>query len=320
MKRLLSLLLSAAILAVIYSKIDLGELAAVFRRCDPGWLTGGLAMVVPLTLLTAYRLQILMPNQLTLPLKEAVGLILSASVLNMVLPSKMGDLAKAYFLGQRGHLSGSLAISLVIVEKTLDLLSLLVWCLFGLILLPKTGPLFWMLAGLIAGGILAGGLVLGSRRVAQVVFSALRSIGGPTVQLRVERVAEAWKEMRDAVWVNRPKLIYLSQVSFLIWFLHLVQVWLFILALKAPVPFLANLGLTPLAILAGLLPVTFAGIGTRDAALIFFYRAYFTAPVGAALGILCTSRYVLPALAGLPFFSRYVAELRRSRGLRWGSP
>ena len=312
MKKLLPLLVSAAILAVIYSTMDPGELAAVFRRCDWGWLAGGLAMVVPLTILTAYRLQLLMPDPSTLSLKEAVGLILSASVLNMVLPSKMGDLAKAYFLRQRGHLSGSLAISLVIVEKTWDLLSLLIWCLLGLVLLPKTGALFWVMAGLIAAGILAGSLVLGSHRAAEVVFSALRSMGGRRAHLKVGRVAEAWKEIRNSAWVNRPKLIYLSHLSLLIWFLHLVQVWLFILALNGQVSLLATLGLTPLAILAGLLPVTFAGVGTRDAALIFFYRAYLAAPVAAAVGILCTARYVLPALAGVPFFSRHIAELRRS--------
>jgi len=37
---------------------------------------------------------------------------------------------------------------------------------------------------------------------------------------------------------------------------------------------LTNLGLALLAILAGLLPLTFAGSGTCDAALIVFYQSY----------------------------------------------
>ena len=79
-------------------------------------------------------------------------------------------------------------------------------------------------------------------------------------------------------------------------------------ALNAFAPFLANLALAPLAILAGLLPLTFAGIGTRDAALVFLYRPYFDAPTAAALGLLCTARYILPALAGLPFAGKYFAR------------
>ncbi|MEE9195587.1 MAG: UPF0104 family protein, partial [Alphaproteobacteria bacterium] len=99
--------------------------------------------------------------------------------------------------------------------------------------------------------------------------------------------------------------------SVVIWFLHLLQIWIFILALGAWTPFLANLALAPLAILAGLLPLTLAGIGTRDAMLILFYAPYMAAPSGAALGILCTLRYVLPALAGLPFLGQYLGAVRR---------
>jgi uncharacterized membrane protein YbhN (UPF0104 family) len=63
-----------------------------------------------------------------------------------------------------------------------------------------------------------------------------------------------------------------------------------------------------------LLPLTLAGIGTRDAALILFYRPYLNAPTAAALGILCTMRYVLPALGGLPFLSSYLPSLRPAKG------
>jgi hypothetical protein len=86
----------------------------------------------------------------------------------------------------------------------------------------------------------------------------------------------------------------------------LLQIWFFILALNAWTPFLTNLALSPLAILAGLLPLTFAGVGTRDAALIAFYQPYFNAPTAAALGLLCTSRYLLPAIGGLPFLEQYL--------------
>jgi hypothetical protein len=43
--------------------------------------------------------------------------------------------------------------------------------------------------------------------------------------------------------------------------------------------------------------------------LIVLYQPYFAAPVAAALGLLCTTRYLIPALAGLPFLHRYVRKL-----------
>ena len=64
-------------------------------------------------------------------------------------------------------------------------------------------------------------------------------------------------------------------------------------------------------ILAGLLPVpTFGGAGTRDGALVALYAPYFAAPVALALGLLCTARYLLPAIGGLPFAGKYLAEVK----------
>jgi hypothetical protein len=59
-----------------------------------------------------------------------------------------------------------------------------------------------------------------------------------------------------------------------------------------------------------LFPLTFAGVGTRDAALVLFYAPYFASPTAAALGLLCTARYILPAIGGLPFAGGYLSRER----------
>jgi uncharacterized protein (TIRG00374 family) len=122
--------------------------------------------------------------------------------------------------------------------------------------------------------------------------------------------------MFDYFWQETAIFYKVAATSVFLWSLHLLQIWFFILALRAWAPFLANLALSPLAILAGLLPLTFAGVGTRDAALIFFYKPFFSAPVAAALGLLCTSRYLLPAIGGLPFLGQYLPTVRGIRSLR----
>jgi uncharacterized protein (TIRG00374 family) len=127
---------------------------------------------------------------------------------------------------------------------------------------------------------------------------------------KLDRFQTAWREMHEYLWGDTGRLSQLAATSVGIWFLHLVQIWLFIRALNAATPFLANLALAPLAILAGLLPLTFAGVGTRDAALIVMYEPFFKAPTAAALGLLCTARYLLPAIGGLPFLGQYLATIR----------
>jgi glycosyltransferase 2 family protein len=80
------------------------------------------------------------------------------------------------------------------------------------------------------------------------------------------------------------------------------------------VPFLDNMAFATLAILAGLLPFTMAGIGTRDAAILFLYAPWLSAGQAAVLGVLATLRYLLPAIAGLPFMGDYLDRRRMGDG------
>ena len=310
MKKLLSLLLSLIILAVIYWKIDFHGLIMVIRNCN-GWLmTISLGMVVPLTLLTAIRLQQLMPHGARLGFGEANRLILVASVMNIILPMKMGDIAKAYFLKNQAHLDGSYSLSLVIFEKACDMISLLLWCAFGLILYPKKDLFFWVMTGSVILGLITCLLLFSSRKFTQICFALMVYLVPKRFRSKLEKLHSSWDEMHDFFWSDKIQLFKIAGTSVFIWFLHLLQIWFFILTLKAWTPFLANLALAPLAILVGLLPLTFAGIGTRDAALIVFYHPFFNAPTAAALGLLCTLRYLLPAIFGLPFLGKYLPTIR----------
>lgn len=313
MKRFFSLVVSVTLLLIIYTKIDFTSLLAVFRKCDRTWMLVSLGMVIPLTMLTSWRLQQLTPKGANLGFMEANRLILGASVLNMVLPSKMGDIAKAYFMQDRGHLSGSLSLSLVVFEKTCDMLSLLLWCVFGLLLYPYKDPLFWAMTVAVLGGLVCGLLLLCYSQFAQMFFLIIGRILPKKVADKFKKISISWQEMHSYFWQDKKHLLKIAFTSIFIWFLHLLQIWLFIFALRAWTPFLANLALSPLAILAGLLPLTFAGIGTRDAALIFFYQDYFNEAIGAALGLLCTSRYFLPAIIGLPFLGRMLGVVRKKK-------
>jgi uncharacterized protein (TIRG00374 family) len=343
MKKLLSLLVSLGILALIYWKIGpahRAELVRIFRECDPLWMTLSLGMVVPLTLFTSWRLQQLMPDASSsfsssssssrrggekdedeekdegkisrgLSFAEANRLILVASVLNMVLPSKGGDIAKAYFMRDRSNLSGSLALSLVVFEKSCDMLSLLLWCVFGLALYPKHDAVFLGMTAIVAAMLFFGVLLLGSEKFAHIFFGLGARFAPGKMKGKFVKFGASWSEMHAYFWSSKARLAKVTITSVFIWFLHLLQIWLFIFALRATVPFLTNLALSPLAILAGLLPVpTFGGAGTRDGALVALYAPYFATPTALALGLLCTARYVLPALGGLPFAGQYFARIK----------
>jgi uncharacterized protein (TIRG00374 family) len=316
MKRIISIVVSLGILAVLYWKIDFAKVVPVFTNCSLSWLVASLLMVVPLTLLTAFRLCQLMPKGHPLGFLESNRLILLASVLNLVLPSKMGDMAKSVFMADRGHLRGSLALALVVFEKACDMLSLLVWCVLGLALYRDKDVLFWAMTAAVVAGFLGLALLLGSTHFAKFCFGMGEKFAPGKMKSKIATLHASWIEMHGYFWQDKAKLARIAANSLFIWFLHLVQIWMFTVAIRTDVPFLSNLALSPLAILAGLLPLTFAGVGTRDAALVFFYAPYMAAPSAAALGVLCTLRYVLPAILGLPFLGPAISQLGGLQRLR----
>ena len=66
----------------------------------------------------------------------------------------------------------------------------------------------------------------------------------------------------------------------------------------------------PLVMMASLVPLTLSGLGTRDAAIIVLYSPFMPAATAAALGLLIILRYLVPAIAGIPFTSRYLGRVR----------
>lgn len=302
MKRAASIGLSLLILAILWYHIDFRAILAAVGRANVYWLAGGLVCVIPLTLTTALRFGLL--TRRNLGLGATSRLTLAASTLNLLLPSKMGDLAKAWVLRNRYGYDGGQAFTLVVFEKLVDLTSLLFWGVIALFVEARGIAFVVAAAGL---GTLLGALllVLSPAGVAPGLLAAVASKLPRRIDRRATALADQWREMTASFWRKPRRAALVWAVSLALWASHLVQIWMFARALGPDVPLMDSMAGAALAILAGLLPFTMAGIGTRDAALVYFYAPWLSAAQGAALGVLATLRYLLPALAGLPFVHDY---------------
>ena len=105
--------------------------------------------VIPQTLVTAWRWQWMTADVYAMGLGESLRLILAGKALNALLPSKLGETSKAYFLKTHADVPLPQGVALVMLEKVLDVAGLCVMMLGGLLLHPQPGPIE-MLAGGIA--------------------------------------------------------------------------------------------------------------------------------------------------------------------------
>jgi uncharacterized membrane protein YbhN (UPF0104 family) len=287
---MLPVAVSLLLVAALWWQVDTDAILAAMRAAKPLWLIAGVLAVVPLTLGSAVRFQWLCRAAIGTAL--AGRLILAACTLNLFLPSKMGDLAKAWVLERRHGFERKFALSLVIFEKLLDLLALLAVGAVTLIAMGPRDPVFLSGAGLVAAGLLLLCVVLSPLAARFPVPNLLRPFAGE------------WHGLIRWFWSRPSRALGTIGFSVLLWAGHLAQFWLFAHAL-GPVPLVPAMGAATLSILVGLLPFTMAGIGTRDLAIVFFFQQWLSPAQCAALGLLATLRYLLPAIAGLPFVSDY---------------
>jgi uncharacterized protein (TIRG00374 family) len=312
-KPLISIGVSFIILGVIYWKIDIANIKDVLVQVDGSVFMGALLILIPTTLLSAFRFRMLLRGQNKPSLGLATKLILAGSTMNVVLPSKMGDMLKSVFMRDALDMRGSLAVSVVVFEKACDLLGLLAWCLLGLVVYAGDESFFIFLVLAIGGGLGVGILMLLSLSFADWFFRLVSKVAPSSMSDKFENLCKSWAEVHGFFWRSKRAVLSIVGVTLLIWFLHLLQIWLLATALHAPVPLLSSLGLSSLALLAGLVPLTLAGVGTRDAAAIYLFAPFMAAPAGAALGLTLTLRYVIPGLAGLPYLAEYLDVIRNSR-------
>jgi uncharacterized protein (TIRG00374 family) len=228
-------------------------------------------------------------------LRQAVFVKIAGSPIKFVVPMKMGEFFRAFYLSR--HLGHNLerALSSVLMEKVANMLAAGTFLVAGLAL---GGIRQWRWEALaVTAAFLAAFVLPGGRRLVAAMLGRL-SRG---LRRRCSDVLSALAELSLA----DKLVIFLYSLLFVL--TELVIAFLAFRALGMRVPVLAFLVFTPLSILASI--PTFSGIGTREAAAAWFFSAsgpflvdYGTPEARVLAGFLVTLIYYLfPTIVGLPW-------------------
>jgi hypothetical protein len=304
---LLSLLVSAGLIYLLYRTLNLREVGEALLTADRTWLVVSIGMILPITALRAIRFYWVAPAGALPGIGEAFKLTLVSSALNVFVPAKAGDLIKSYFVAKRSQTSPGVAIAIIVYERLCDMFGLIFWCLVGwMVGRPEVTSLpaaFWLLLGGL--GALCGILI--SSEWAAAMWRALMTRMIPNGKLRkLRQLAVGWPDLLEVLRTRRKWIV---PFSLLLWLAHLFQIWLFTVALSLSIPFTVCASLSAIALMAGQLPMTLAGLGTRDVALVVLLAAYMSPESAAAMGVLISTRNFLPPLIGIPLMRPYLASV-----------
>lgn len=295
-KLIISLVLTCTILVVLYSMVDVDTLGSVIAKGDPFWLAVYLLLFVPQIIMGGLRWQMVVEyfGDTRLGYGLATSHFLGACSANLIIPSKLGELVKGTWIktGDRKFLP----FFLVVLEKIFDILAVLAILTVALavvVLDPQYQPrsvLVPILGVLIVCWVIGLWLLRGTLLVRLVNRYVLKGDEAETVA--------RWKSITSA----RGKLARVCGLTVVLWLVQLLQFWgmfkIFGVAVELDELFAGS----ALGLLAGAMPLTTGGVGTRDAALLWYFGSSITMEIVLSVGILSFLRILLVGLVGIPFF------------------
>jgi uncharacterized protein (TIRG00374 family) len=302
----LILLVTVALLAFFLRGADMAGVWAETRRADPRLLLLALGATFLTYVLRAWRWQSMLaplgPTRFSTALRTTIiGFAASA-----ILPARAGEVLRPYLLARRERLNPTAAFATIVIERLIDLATVLV--LFGafIFLVPEgtvggdptslTHVKFW--GGVAAAGALGGMVLLfvlaghpeRLGRAALRVEHVLPARAAAVVARFVERFAQGLAVMRSP-----GRLLETLGLSFPLWLSIALQIWLTSQAFHITFPYTGTF-LVIVLLVVGVAVPTPGQIGGFHAAYQIAVTTFFAVPVDRAV----SAAIVLHAISFLP--------------------
>ncbi len=256
-------LVSIALVAFLLHRVEFGPLLRRFEHMQLSWLGFAIAVFIGQLLLTGWRYALIgRAIDAALPTIEAIRLVLIGQFFSQTLPSAVGgDAVRAYMTTRHGIRWGR-AVSAVLCDRGVAMVVLMV-------LSSATIPIF--LARI--ADPLARLFTPVPALVVAIGLAAL-ILGNDTRLMRIGRwrIAKPFcvlvADLRRIVFAS-PESRTIIPLSILVHLGVIASVWLLGRALRLDIAFLDCLVLVPPIVVATLVPVSIAGWGIREAAMIY---------------------------------------------------
>ncbi len=299
-RTIIVLALAVGLIAWFLHNVDLRRVAADILRARPEWLILSLAtMYINLAIRALrwkYLLEPLGPTSFASAFRAtAVGFAAST-----VLPARAGELIRPYFLarqsrhGQHERMSATGAFATIILERLLDLVTVLVLLALYVFVFDRdlavTNPqaIVWLkwIGAIAALGSLTALVVLfvvaGDPGRLRRTLERLERVVPSTLAGLIARVAE--KFARGLGAIRRPRRLLVALMwSFPLWLAIAAGIWAVAVAFRIAMPFSGSFLIIALLSIGVTIP-TPGAVGGFHAAFRYGATAFFGAPDDAAVG------------------------------------
>lgn len=296
----IGVVISVAALALILKDVSLPGLMHRLRQAQYAWMIPNLVAALIAFWARAVRWRALLDSRL--PLSRAFHIQNAGNLLNNVLPLRLGEFAKAYLASRDSSVTVMQAMSTVLIERLLDVLSVFAMLLLVLPYVPSRGVIVQGAAIVATIALAAGVALFVAAGFRERTMALARALSGWLPQGARHQILERGEDFLQGVSAAGGKrLVAAIAWSVVVWLGFGSSCYFTLLAFAPASPWYVG-GFANCAIALGLtIPSAPSGAGLYEAAVVTGL-AVFGIPADTAMAyalVLHVSTFLVAAAAGV---------------------
>lgn len=254
----------------------LGKIIEVFSNFNISYSIAAFLLLLPLSIIKVYKWKLLIKScNIQYGLLKAMIAYFVSSFIAGVTPGRIGDFIKAFYLNKSENVSLGKSLTTVVVDRLLDVFMLLVLAISGIFIfsyLYNINRNYMLMLLLFLVVIITVSIFILNKKYIKAMLKPLFNRFIPNryrsnVKLNFDEFYSGIKLIRS----NKTILILVVILTIVTWLTTFFQHYLLTLALNIHVSYFFLILVSPIIIIIEAIPISFSGIGTRDAALVLFF-------------------------------------------------
>ena len=237
-------------------------------------LSAAILFLIPLIVSKAFKWKLLINScDINYPLAKCVSAWLVGFSVGLITPGRIGDFFKVLYLKKSENTTFGVPLATVVADRIADILILFILAIFGISVIAlryTLNPIFMYVVILLLFIFLVSCFVFAQKDIVSRLIKPLFD------RLIPERYKVSLQiSFHDfytgiSMMLKNKTLLVVSFLTVISWLIYIFLCYLIALSLNIDISIQFVACIIPIMTLVELIPISFSGIGTRDAALIFF--------------------------------------------------
>ncbi len=257
----------------ILSRVNIQKVITGFSQIDPIWFAITFSLFGIQHIIKAVRWKLLIDTYgIKYPLKDALKGWMVGYSLSLITPGKVGDFGRAYYL--KGKLDTGKSLTTVMADRVTDIFVLFLLATIGISIFVNTYVkndfLLYGTYGLF-GLFVAAVIVFSKKSRATKFVKPFYRFAPKKYSLRIKKVYFDFYSGLEILLKHKKIIVLTGLITFGFWLISILGNYTLALSMGLNIPYVFLLLVMPIVLIILALPISFSGLGTRDAALIFFF-------------------------------------------------